>query len=101
MDDKADTSAITRRLDTLKLELEHHEERVRAIKQLIEEDEALIIHSQQEAETLTVQIKTELVELTTLSKQILVGEDKDDEAVIARADRVRVDAVQAIDAFLQ
>jgi hypothetical protein len=31
----------------------------------------------------------------------VLGEDKDDEAVIVEADRVRLDAITAIDEFLQ
>jgi hypothetical protein len=36
-----------------------------------------------------------------LSWQIESGEDKDDEAAIAKADRVRLEAIEAIDEFLQ
>jgi hypothetical protein len=32
---------------------------------------------------------------------VVSGEDKDDEAVIAEADRVRLEAISAIDEFLQ
>jgi hypothetical protein len=46
-------------------------------------------------------MKTELTELSTLSRQIVLREDKDDEAVIAKADRVRLEAIAAIDEFLQ
>jgi hypothetical protein len=49
----------------------------------------------------TTQLKTELVELSTLSRQIVLGEHKDDEAAIAEADRVRLEAIAAIDEFLQ
>jgi hypothetical protein len=43
----------------------------------------------------------ELTELSTLSWQVVSGEDKDDEAAIAEADRVRLEAIAAIDEFLQ
>jgi hypothetical protein len=46
-------------------------------------------------------VKIELVELSTLSRQIELGEDKDDEATIAEADRVCLEAIAAIDEFLQ
>jgi hypothetical protein len=36
---------------------------------------------------LTTQLKIELAELSALSQQIVLGEDKDDEAAIAEADR--------------
>jgi hypothetical protein len=36
-----------------------------------------------------------------LGRQIVSGEDKDDEAAIAEVDRVRLKAVEAIDEFLQ
>jgi hypothetical protein len=39
--------------------------------------------------------------LITLSRQIVLGEDKDDEAAITEADRVRLEAIAAIDEFLQ
>jgi hypothetical protein len=42
-----------------------------------------------------------LVELSALSWQIVSGEDKDDEAAITEADRVRLEAIVAIDEFLQ
>jgi hypothetical protein len=57
--------------------------------------------SQQEAEVLATQLKTELIELSILSRQIVSGEDKDDEAAIAEADRFRLEAIGAIDEFLQ
>jgi hypothetical protein len=50
---------------------------------------------------LTTQLKTELAELSTLSRQIVSGEEKDDEAAIAEVDRVRLKAIVAIDEFLQ
>ena len=46
------------------------------------------------------QIRAELAELSTLSWQIITGEDKDDEAIIAVADVVRVEAIHAIEEFL-
>jgi hypothetical protein len=75
--------------------------RVRATKQLIQDEKNLIACSKQEAENLTTQLKIELVELSTLSQQIVSGEDKDDEAAIVEADRVRLEAIEAIDEFLQ
>ena len=46
------------------------------------------------------QIRAEFAEINTLSQQIVAGDDKDDEAVIARADAVRVEAIHAIEGFL-
>jgi hypothetical protein len=57
--------------------------------------------SKQEAEDLASQLKIELAELSILSQQIVLGEDKDDEAAIAEADRVRLKTIGAIDEFLQ
>jgi hypothetical protein len=82
-------------------ELEDLKEKVRATEQCIQDEKDLIACSQQEAENLTAQLKTELTELSVLSRQIVLGEDKDDEAVIAEADRVRLEAIAAIDEFLQ
>jgi hypothetical protein len=56
--------------------------------------------SNQEAEDLATQLKTELAELSMLSQQIVSGEDKDDEAAIVEVDRVRLEAIGAIDEFL-
>jgi hypothetical protein len=39
--------------------------------------------------------------LSALSWQIVSGEDKDDEAAIKKADRVRLEAIAAIDELLQ
>jgi hypothetical protein len=39
--------------------------------------------------------------LSALSQQIVSGEHKDDEAAIAEADHVRLEAIAAIDEFLQ
>jgi hypothetical protein len=50
---------------------------------------------------LTTQQRIELVELSALSWQIVLGEDKDDEAAITEADHVRLEAIGAIDEFLQ
>jgi hypothetical protein len=86
LDAKADNSAHSQKLQSLERELEDLKAEAR---------------SQQEAENLTAQLKTELTELSVLSWQILSGEDKDDETVIAEADRVRLEAIAAIDEFLQ
>jgi hypothetical protein len=75
--------------------------RVWATEQLIQDEKNLIASSKQEAEDLTTQLKTELVELSTLSWQIVFGEDKDNEVAIAKADRVRLEAKGVIDEFLQ
>jgi hypothetical protein len=50
---------------------------------------------------LTTQLKIELAELSALSQQIVLGEDKDNEAAITEADRVRLEAIGAIVEFLQ
>jgi hypothetical protein len=47
------------------------------------------------------QLKTEFAELSTLSRHIVSGEDKDDKAAIAEADSIRLEAIEAINEFLQ
>jgi hypothetical protein len=84
----------------LERELKDLKERVRATKRLIQDKKNLIACSKQEAEDLTTQLKTELAELSTLSQQIVSGEDKDDEAAIAEVDRIRLEDIEAIDEFL-
>jgi hypothetical protein len=46
-------------------------------------------------------LKTELAEMSALSRQIVSGEDKDDEAAITEVDCVRLEAIAATDEFLQ
>ena len=76
------------------------EEKVRTTQRLIQEEKALITNSKQEAQEMTEQIQAEFAEISTLSRQIISGNDKDDEAIIARADAVRAEAIHAIEEFL-
>ncbi|KAK1697890.1 hypothetical protein QYE76_014587 [Lolium multiflorum] len=101
LDAKTDTSANRAELETLRKELESLEERVRMTKQLIHDKEALIARSEDEAKGLTADLKTDLAEIRTLSGQLVTGRDEDDEAEIAEVDRIRVDALHALDVFLQ
>jgi hypothetical protein len=73
----------------------------RESERLIQDEKNLIASSKQEAEGLTTQLKIELAELCALSRQIVLGEDKDDEAAITEASHVRLEAIAAIDEFLQ
>jgi hypothetical protein len=100
LDAKTDISASSQRLDLLERELEDLKERVRATERLIQDEKNFMASSKQEAEDLATQLKTELIELSILSQQIVSGEDKDDEAAITEADRVRLEAIGAIDEFL-
>ncbi|KAK1605078.1 hypothetical protein QYE76_028751 [Lolium multiflorum] len=101
LDAKTDTSVSTAELETLRKKLEDLEERVWATKQLIQDKEALIAHSHEEAEGLKAELKTDLAEIRALNKQLVTGKDEDDEAEIAEVDRVRADALHALEAFLQ
>jgi hypothetical protein len=101
LDAKADISVSARRLHLLEKELEDLEAKVRATKQRIQEEKDLIAGSKQEAEVLTTELKVDLAELSGMSKQVMLGADEEDEAVIAEVDRVRLDAIAAIDDFLQ
>ena len=76
------------------------EEKVRNTQRLIQEEKASIAKSKQEAQEMTEQIRAEFVEISTLSRQIVSGDDKDDEEIIARADVVRAEAIQVIERFL-
>ena len=100
LDAKADISVSTRRLNLLEKELVELEEKVRATQRLIQEEKASIANSKQEAQEMTEQIRAEFAEISTLSQQIVTGDDKDDEAIIARADAVRAEAIHAIEEFL-
>jgi hypothetical protein len=101
LDAKTDTSAHSQRLQLLEKELEDLKAKVWETEQRIQEEKNLIASSKQEAEDLTAQLKTKLTELSVLSRQIVSGEDKDDEAVIAEADHIRLEAIAAIDEFLK
>jgi predicted nucleic acid-binding Zn-ribbon protein len=101
LDAKANTSAAHRELEELKNELADLKARVQATERRIQEQEDSIATSKREADDLQNQLKVELGELRALSRQIVAGEDKDDEAVIAEADRVRAEAIRAIDEFLR
>ena len=72
LDAKADISASTRRLSLLEKELAELKEKVRTTQRLIQEEKASIV----------------------------MGDDKDDEAAIARADAIRAEAIHAIEGFL-
>ena len=100
LDAKVDISASTRRLSLLEKELAELEEKVRTTQRLIQEEKASIANSKQEAQEITEQIRAEFAEINTLSQQIVTGDDKDDEAVIARADAIRAEAIHAIEGFL-
>ena len=100
MDAKADISESTRRLNLLEKELMELEEKVRSTQRLIQEEKASIANSKQEAQEITEQIRAEFAEISTLSQQIVTGDDKDDEAIIARANAVRAEAIHAIEGFL-
>jgi len=100
LDIKADMSANMNRLDLLKKELAELEEKVRTTKELIQAEEISIANSKQETQEIAKQIQAEFAEISTLSRQIITGDDKDDEAIIARADAVRTEAIHAIEEFL-
>ena len=100
LDIKADVSANVNRLNLLKKELAELEEKVRTTKELIQAEETSIANSKQETQEISKQIQTEFAEISTLSRQIVTGDDKDDEAIVARADAVRTEAIHAIEEFL-
>jgi chromosome segregation ATPase len=100
LDERADTSADDRELDALEKELAELGAKIHATRQLIQDKKDSIALSKQEVEDLKAQLQTELDQLRDLSRQVVVGEDKDDEAAIAEADQVRAEAVRTIDEYL-
>jgi predicted nucleic acid-binding Zn-ribbon protein len=68
LDGKTDTSASSQRHDILERELEDLKERVRATERLIQDEKNFMASSKQEAEDLATQLKTELAELSILSR---------------------------------
>ncbi|KAK1632885.1 hypothetical protein QYE76_007200 [Lolium multiflorum] len=101
LDAKTATSTHSARLETLRKELEDLERRARETKQLIQDEESFIARSQEEAQGLTADLKTDLAEIRALSSQLVMGRDEDDEVEIAEVDRIRADALHALNAFLQ
>ena len=95
LDERADTSADDQALRALKQELEDLEARVAATKKLIQERDSSITRSKQETENLKSELKIEFEELRSLSRQVVTGDDQEDEAIIAHADRVRSNAVRS------
>src|SRR6185503_12164020 len=83
LDIKADVSANINRLVLLKKELAELEEKVRATKEFIQAEETSIANSKQETQEIAEQIQAEFVEISTLSRQIETGDDKEDEAIRA------------------
>src|SRR6185436_2370072 len=100
LDAKVDISESTRWLNLLEKELMELEEKVRNAQRLIQEEKASIANSKQETQEMTEQIRAEFAEINTLSQQIVTGDDKDDETVIARADAIGAEAIHAIEGFL-
>ena len=94
LDAKADISESTRRLNLLEKELAELEEKVCNTQGLIQEEKTSIANSKQEVQEMTKQIRAEFAEISTLSQQIVTGDDKDDETIIARADAVRAELVK-------
>ncbi|KAK1685966.1 hypothetical protein QYE76_046814 [Lolium multiflorum] len=94
-------SAFSAELEILRKELENLEESVRMTKRLIQEKETLIARSREEAQGLTADLKTDLAEIRALNSQLVTGKDEDDEDEIAGVDRIRADALHALDEFLQ
>ena len=78
LDAKADISESTRQLNLLEKELVELEEKVRNTQRLIQEEKASIANSKQEAQEMTERIQAEFAEISTLSRQIISGDDKDD-----------------------
>ena len=76
------------------------EEKVRTTQRLIQEEKPSIANSKQEAQEMTEQIRAKFAEISTLSQQIVKCDNKDDEAIIAKADAIRAEAIHAIEGFL-
>ena len=91
---------VQRQLSLLEKELAELEEKVRTTKKLIQAEEASIANSKPETQEIAEQIQAEFAEISTLSQQIVSGNDKDDEAIVARADAVCTEAIHAIEEFL-
>ncbi|KAK1631436.1 hypothetical protein QYE76_005751 [Lolium multiflorum] len=91
------TPASTAELETLRKELEDLEERVRATKRLFMIRKLLLPAPKRKREASKL---NEMIRNTCPEQTAATGEDEDDEAEIAEVDRVRADALRAVEAFL-
>lgn len=82
-------------------ELEDLEERVRVTRQLIQDEKSSMANSKQDTEALTTRLRLDRANLSTLSWQIVAGEDMDHASVIVEADHVHVEAIRGVDGFLR
>ena len=73
LDIKADVSDNVNRLNLLKKEVAELEEKVRTTKELIQAEETSIANSKQETQEIAEQIQAEFAEISTLSRQIVIG----------------------------
>ena len=76
LDAKAHISESTRWLNLLEKELMELEEKVCNAQRLIQEEKASIANSKQEAQEMTEQIQAEFAEISTLSQQIVIGDEQ-------------------------
>lgn len=58
-------------------------------------------NSKQDTEALTTRLRLDRANLSTLSWQIVAGEDMDHASVIVEADHVHVEAIRGVDGFLR
>ena len=96
LDEKVKASTNTARLESLKQELRDLEEKVRATKELIEHEKDTLAASGHEVQALSAELKDDIDILHGLGRQLVGGDDREDELVIAEANRTRLEASATI-----
>ena len=80
---KAKASTYVARLELLEQELQGLEERVLKTKQLVEAEKASLAATKREVQDLSTELRGDLEVLGGLHRQLVGGDDREDEAVIA------------------
>ena len=96
LDAKVSASTDTARLESLKEKLRILEDEVRAVRESIVQEESSLAASSREARDLFSELKGDIASLQSLRRQLVGGDDRADEALIAGVDRIRLDVLAAV-----
>ena len=101
LDAKVSASTDTARLETLKARLRALEDETRVVKESIAREENSLAASSCEAQGLSSELKDDIASLQSLCGQLIGGDDQGDEAMIAGADRVRLEVLAIVEDLLR
>ena len=100
LDAKVSASTDTARLETLKERLRALEDEARAVRESIAQEESSLAASSREAQDLSSELKGDIASLQSLRRQLVGGDDRADEALIAGVDQIRLDVLAAVEELL-